>query len=88
MSLINDYTYQALTDQRERDLAQLAENNRRVRLALSGRVSWWRRIRRVGRSASPSRRSTRAVQIVEWRRPSTGSRTKRDPVRRQSQVAR
>jgi hypothetical protein len=44
MSLINDYTYQAMTDQRERELAHLAEQNRQVRLALSGRVSWWRRV--------------------------------------------
>jgi hypothetical protein len=39
MSLINDYTHQLLTDQRERDLARLAEHNRQVRLALRGRVS-------------------------------------------------
>jgi hypothetical protein len=45
MSLINDYSYQAMTDQRERDLARLAERNRRVRLALSGRVSFWQRLR-------------------------------------------
>jgi hypothetical protein len=44
MSLINDYTYQTMTDQQARDLARLAERNRRVRLALSGRVSWWRRV--------------------------------------------
>ena len=44
MSLINDYTYQVMTDQRERDFARLAENNRRVRLALSGRVSWWQKM--------------------------------------------
>jgi hypothetical protein len=44
MSLINDYTYQVMTDQRERDLARLAEHDRQVRLALSGRVSWWRRL--------------------------------------------
>ena len=44
MSLINDYTYQAMTDQQERDLARLAEHNRQVRLALSGRVSWWRKL--------------------------------------------
>jgi hypothetical protein len=43
-SLINDYTYQGLTDQNERAIAQLAEHNRPVRLALSGRVSWWRRL--------------------------------------------
>jgi hypothetical protein len=44
MSLINDYTHQLLTDQRERDLVRLAEHNRQVRLALSGRVSWSRRL--------------------------------------------
>ena len=44
MSLINDYTYQTLTDDRERELAGLAERNRQVRDALSGRVSWWRRL--------------------------------------------
>ena len=44
MSLINDYTYQAITDQRERDLAHMAEHNRQVRLALSGRVSWGRKV--------------------------------------------
>jgi hypothetical protein len=44
MSMINDYTYQAMADQRERDLARLAEQNWQVRQALSGRVSWWRRV--------------------------------------------
>ncbi len=44
MTLINDYTYQAMTDQRERDMARLAEHNMHVRLALSGRESWWRRM--------------------------------------------
>ena len=56
MSLINDYTYQVMTDQRERDLARLAENNRRVRLALSGRVSWLRRML--------SRRGQRRIAIA------------------------
>jgi hypothetical protein len=44
MTLMNDYTYQVITDDRERELAHLAEQNRQVRLALSGRVSWWRRL--------------------------------------------
>jgi hypothetical protein len=44
MSLINDYSYQIMTDQRERDLARQAEQNWLVRQALSGRVSWWRRL--------------------------------------------
>jgi hypothetical protein len=44
MTLMNDYTYQVLTDERERDLARLAEQHHHVRLALSGRVGWWRRL--------------------------------------------
>jgi hypothetical protein len=44
MSLINDYTHQTLTDARERDFARLAEHDRLVRLALNGRVGWWRRL--------------------------------------------
>jgi hypothetical protein len=44
MSLINVYTYRAMTDQRERDIARLAKSNWQVRQALSGRVSWWRRL--------------------------------------------
>ena len=45
MSLINDYSYQAMTDQRERDLARRAASNEQVRLALSGRVTLWQRLR-------------------------------------------
>ena len=71
MSLINDYTYQVMTDQRERDLARLAENNRRVRLALSGRVSWWRGVlSRRDSDASPSRprgRSNRGMATPQHR---------------------
>jgi hypothetical protein len=44
MSLINDYTYQAMTDQRQRELSRLAEQNWQIRQALSGRLSWWRRV--------------------------------------------
>ena len=44
MTLYNDYTHQLLTDQRERELARMAEQNRLVRQALNGRVSWWRRL--------------------------------------------
>ena len=56
MSLMNDYTFQTLNDQQERDLARLAEHNRRVRLAMSGRVSWWRRVL--------SRRGQRRIAIA------------------------
>ena len=56
MSLINDYMYQTLNDQRERDLAELAAGNRQARLALSGRVSWWRRVL--------SRRGQRRIAIA------------------------
>jgi hypothetical protein len=56
MSFMNDYTFQTLNDQQERDLARLAEHNRRVRLAMSGRVSWWRRV--------VSRRGQRRIAIA------------------------
>ena len=56
MSLMNDYTYQTLNDQRERELAELAASNRQVRLALSGRVSWWRKVL--------SRRGQRRIAIA------------------------
>jgi hypothetical protein len=59
MSLINDYSYQVMTDQRERDLARLAESNRRVRLALSGRVTLWQRLR--------ARREQRISTVTEQR---------------------
>jgi hypothetical protein len=44
MSLINDYTYQAMTDEREREIARQAEQNWHIRAALSGRQSWWQRL--------------------------------------------
>ena len=56
MSFMNDYTFQTLNDQQERDLARLAEHNRRVRLAMSGRVSWLRRV--------VSRRGQRRIAIA------------------------
>jgi hypothetical protein len=60
MSLINDYTHLVLNGQRERELARLAEHNRQVRLAMSGRVSWWRRLqaRRQERISIAAQHST------------------------------
>jgi hypothetical protein len=60
MTLINDYTYQAMTDQRQRELAQLAEQNWHIRQALNGRVSWWRRLltRREQRTSAAAQRPT------------------------------
>jgi hypothetical protein len=60
MSMINDYAYQAMTDARERDFARMAEHNRQVRLAMSGRVSWWRRLqaRRQERISIATRQAT------------------------------
>jgi hypothetical protein len=67
MTLINDYTYQGMTDQRERDLARLAEKNMQVRLALSGRESWWRR--------ALSRRAQRRIAIAAPRSENHGMAT-------------
>jgi hypothetical protein len=46
MSWINNYTYPAMTDQQERDIARLADSDWQVRQALGGRVGWWRRLAR------------------------------------------
>jgi hypothetical protein len=67
MSLINDYTYQAMTDQRERDLARLAEQNRHIREALNGRQSWLRR--------TLSRRGHRRIAIAAERPAQHGMAT-------------
>ena len=86
MSLINDYTYQAMTDQQERDFARLAEQNRRVRLALSGRESWWRRMLSGADSdASPSRQRP-AERNGDA--PAPGRALSATGARRQDQVAR
>ena len=52
MSLINDYTYQAMTDQRERDLARLAEQQQ----AGSARTERSREL--VAQGVVPSRTTT------------------------------
>jgi hypothetical protein len=44
MSLMNDFAFQILNDQRERELAEMAANDRRVLLARAGHVSWWQRV--------------------------------------------
>ena len=67
MTLINDYTYQVMTDQRERDMARLAEHNMHVRLALSGRESWWRRML--------SRRGQRRIAVAAPRPENRGMAT-------------
>ncbi len=64
MSLINDYTYQAMTDQRERDLARLVERNWNLRAALSGRESWWHKV---------LARRERRISIAAQRRPESST---------------
>jgi hypothetical protein len=67
MSLINDYTYQAMTDERQRDLSRLAEQNWQIRQALSGRQGWWRR--------TLSRRGQRRIAIAARRSENRGMAT-------------
>jgi hypothetical protein len=67
MSLINDYTYQAMTDQQQRDLARLAEQNSQVRQALNGRKSWLRR--------TLSRRGHRRISVAAERPAQHGMAT-------------
>ena len=44
MSLINDYTVQILTDQRERELTELAFRDPHARRALNRQGTWWNRL--------------------------------------------
>jgi len=44
MSLINDYSVQILTDQRERDLAELAFRDPHARRAMNRQGTWWNRL--------------------------------------------
>jgi hypothetical protein len=44
MSLINDYTAQILSDQQERDLAELAFRDPHARRALNRQGTWWNRV--------------------------------------------
>ena len=70
MTLINDYTYQAMTDERERELSRQAEQNWQIRDALNGRVSWWRKLlaRREQRiSTTDSRHEERGMATPQHR---------------------
>ena len=42
MSLIHDYSVQILTDQRERELTELAYNDQQARRALNRKIQWRR----------------------------------------------
>ena len=44
MSLINDYAVEILTDQRERELADLAFRDPHARRALNRQGTWWNRL--------------------------------------------
>jgi hypothetical protein len=44
MSLINDYSVQILTDQRERELVELASRDPHVRRSLNRQGTWWHRL--------------------------------------------
>jgi hypothetical protein len=44
MSLINDYTAHILSDQQERDFAELAFRDPHARRALNRQGTWWNRV--------------------------------------------
>jgi len=56
VSLINDYTHQLLTDQRERDLARLSEHNRQV--------GWRLAVASAGGRRLVARRKQRIVPVI------------------------
>jgi hypothetical protein len=44
MSYINDYSFKAMADQRQRDLVAEAAENRLAAIARGSRPVWWRRL--------------------------------------------
>ena len=44
MSYINDYSFKAMADQRQRDLVAEAAENRLAAIARRNRPVWWRRL--------------------------------------------
>jgi hypothetical protein len=71
MYLTNDYSQQVLPDQCVRDVARLAEHNRRGRPAPSNRVRWWRRLlararQRIG-TAAQRRTAQRGIAMPQRR---------------------
>jgi hypothetical protein len=44
MSYINDYSFKAIADQRQRDLMAEAAQNRLAAIARGSRPVWWRRL--------------------------------------------
>ena len=75
MSMINDYTVQRLSTQRQHDLAAEAANRRLVRLATSGRRTWWQQL-----LASVERSATRRVGRLFRPAPAELTATSYEPV--------
>ena len=53
MSYINDYSFKAMADQRQRDLVAEAAQNRLAAMARGSRSVWWRRLLGTWRHTAP-----------------------------------
>jgi hypothetical protein len=53
MSYINDYSFKAMADQRQRDLMAEAAQNRLAAIARGSRPIWWRRLLDTWRHTAP-----------------------------------
>ena len=53
MSYINDYSFKAMADQRQRDLVAQAAQNRLAAMARGSRSVWWRRLLATWRHTAP-----------------------------------
>jgi hypothetical protein len=70
MSLINDYSVQILTDQRERDLADLAFRDPHARRALNRQGTWWNRLlSRPERTSVATKRGGQSGTIAPRHQP-------------------
>jgi hypothetical protein len=61
MSYINDYSFKAMADQRQRDLMAEAAQNRLAAIARRSRPVWWRRLLGAGRHTAPRPADSAAI---------------------------
>jgi hypothetical protein len=61
MSYINDYSFKAMADQRQRDLMAEAAQNRLAAIARGSRPVWWRRLLGTWRHTAPRPADSAAI---------------------------
>jgi len=81
MSYINDYSFKAMADQRQRDLVAEAAQNRLAAIARGSRPVWWRRLLDSWRHTAPRPADSAAISTSILATKSVG-RSRRTAVAR------